>query len=90
MKFMVGNNIKSATKFFGIADDQKKTGKKILQILFYFTQQRHWVTYLKVIGRWSLQVEKLFAQDKPIWKWFMSISMADAQAPVVKNGSTVL
>ena len=42
MKFMVGNNIKSATKFFGIADDQKKTGKKILQILFYFAQQSNW------------------------------------------------
>ena len=57
---MVGNNIKSATKFFGIADDQKKTGKKILQILFYFAQQRHWMTYLKVIGRWSLQAKKFF------------------------------
>ena len=37
---MVENIIKSENKLFAIADEQKKAGKKILQILFYLAQQK--------------------------------------------------
>ena len=53
--FMVENNTKSETELLAIADEQKKAREKDLQILFYLAQQKHWVTYLKILGRWSLQ-----------------------------------
>ena len=48
-EFMVEYNIKSETELFAIADEQKNAGKKILQILFYLTQQKHQVTFLKTL-----------------------------------------
>ena len=68
LEFMVENNIKSETELFAIADEQKKARKKDLQMLFYVVQWTHWVTYLKIPGRWSLQAKKFFAQNKPAWK----------------------
>ena len=85
-EFIVENNIKMETELFAIADKLKKAGKKILQILFYLAQQKHWVTYLKIPGRWSLQVKTFFAQNKPARMWFISIPMGDVPTRVVENG----
>ena len=66
-EFMVENNIKTETKLFAIADEQKKAGKKDLANFVLY--------HSKIPGRWSLQAGKVFAPNKPIWKWFMSIPM---------------
>ena len=87
---MIKNNIINEIELFSIADEKKKEGKKILQILLHLAQQKHWVTYLKIPGRWSLQSKNVFAQSKPAWKWFMSIHLEDVQTPVVEYGWTVL
>ena len=70
--------------------NRKRQGKKILQSLFYLAQLKHWVTYLKIPGRWSQQAKKFFAENNPLRKWFVSIPMVDVQTFVVKNGWTVL
>ena len=48
--------------------NRKRQGKKILQILFYLTQQKHRATYLKVLGTRRRQAKIFFAQNKPTWK----------------------
>ena len=40
--------------------NRKSQGRKILQILFYLAQWMHWVIYLKIPAKWSLQTKKLF------------------------------
>ena len=37
-EFMVENNIKSKTKLCEVDDEEKRQGKKILQVLFYLNQ----------------------------------------------------
>ena len=73
---MVENNIKSETELSAIADEQKTAGKKDLAN----------IVLPGSTGRWSLQAKMFFAQNKHVWKRFMSIPMGDVQTPVVKNG----
>ena len=86
---MVENNIKSKTKLLNLADEQKKAGEKDLEHLFYFAQQKDWVTYLKIPRKWSLKA-KFFAQNKPTWKWLMSIHIRAVQTPVMQSDWTGL
>ena len=59
-EFMVENNIKSETELFAIVDEQKKSGKKDPAMLLYLLQQKHWVTYFKILERSILQSKKVF------------------------------
>ena len=54
LEFMVGNNIKSAWARKG------RGGGGNLLVLIYLAQQNHWVTYLKITGRWTLRAKKCF------------------------------
>ena len=38
---MIKNNIINEIELFSIADEKKKEGKKILQILLHLAQQKH-------------------------------------------------
>ena len=89
---MVENNIKIETEFFTIADEQRKAGKKDL-VYFVLPRSTNVLSDLLEIIYLEDGVckqKKLFAQNKPDWKWFMSIPMGDVQTPIVKNGWTVL
>ena len=57
------------------------------KILFYLAQHKYWVTYLKISrSQKSLQAKRFFSQNKPSWKWFMSIPMIAVKASVMENG----
>ena len=46
--------------FLQLLMNRKRQGKKIMHILFYLAQQKHWVTYLNIPGRWNLKAKKAF------------------------------
>ena len=65
---MVQNNIKSKSKLFAIADEQKKVGKKDLANFVLSRSTKALSDLLEIPGSWSLQAKKFFAQNKPAWK----------------------
>ena len=63
-EFVVENNIKSETKLFAIAAEQKKLGKKIFANFVLLRSTNALSDLLENTGRWSLETKRLFAQNK--------------------------
>ena len=66
---MVENNIKSETKLFAIADEQKKTGKKDLANFLLSRSTKAISDLLENTRKMGgLQAKTFFTQNKPAWK----------------------
>ena len=67
-EFMVQNNIKSETKFFAIADEQKKARKKDLANFVLPRSTNASSDLLENTWKMESARKKFFAQNKPAWK----------------------